>query len=283
MTQVRFYATLEPPYARLETVPNSVDCGYVPPGGGGGEEPDPDPDPEPEVIWAGLWAPGGIPVTVSPQAEEAPAFVEADLYAGFPEGHPLAANRPLTFVSAVRATVAPSGVATLNLAPYLRSEVGALLSSGSRRLDLNSLTAQTEDVYVGYQLTMGGQIIAQGYALNSVLSTEQLVAYVAGRKLSPFGNVLPLWPGYEYQVSRLRADFTVEAVKGGPGLSGGGAYIYMPCPRYGLPVAWLSPEGGFGYWVFSGQPVHGDEVGEGQGTMKPKPRSCATAAGQPRR
>ncbi|RPD50062.1 hypothetical protein DNI29_04495 [Hymenobacter sediminis] len=42
MTQVRFYATLEPPYARLEIVPNSVECGYTPPSGG---EEDPGPEP----------------------------------------------------------------------------------------------------------------------------------------------------------------------------------------------------------------------------------------------
>ncbi|GGG34153.1 hypothetical protein [Hymenobacter glacieicola] len=255
-----------PDQAVLTETPNSTACGYTPPGGGGGggTDPDPDPDPtpgpEPDSQWGSLWAPEGIPVTAEPAGPDAPAFVAADLYAGFPAGHPLAADRPLTFVAALRATVAPSGVAMFNLAPYLRSEVGALLPSGSRRLDYNSATALTEDLYVGYSLTRGGVTLARGYALNGVLSEQQLSAWPAGRPLTPFGGVVPVWPGYSFASPQRTATGVVPVE---PSASGQ-RLVHLPCPRYGLPVVWLSPEGGYGYWVFSGQPAYGDDVGEGQ-------------------
>lgn len=74
--------------------------------------------------------------------------------------------------------------------------------------------------------------------------------------------MLPVWAGYGLPVSVL--DVVAGVVQELEATASGQRLVHMACPRHGLPVAWLSPEGGFGYWVFSGQPVYGDEVGEGQ-------------------
>lgn len=84
-----------------------------------------------------------------------------------------------------------NGEATFNLAPYLQSEVRALQADGSRRLDINSDSAQTQDRYVGYQLVLGNRVLARSYALDSVLSTQQLGASASARPLPPLAVCCP--------------------------------------------------------------------------------------------
>ncbi len=219
--------------------------------------------------WVGAWHPEGVPVYYRPPAVPSVAYVAGDLYAGFPVGHSLAGVRPLAYVATIKATVGLSGLATFNLAPYLRSELGALLSDGSRRLDLNSLTAQTEDLYVGFRLEVGGRGVAQGYAVNSVLSEIELEQLRTEQDpLWPFGKTLPRWPGFDYQVSCLVNDTSgrlgkVVTVLSEADPDNDWREVHLSCPTNALPVAWLSPEGGFGYWVFRGNHAYGDEVGEG--------------------
>jgi hypothetical protein len=219
--------------------------------------------------WVGVWSPDGVPVVVRPTAVPAPAYLSAELYAGYPVGHSLAAVRPLRYLVTLRATVAPTGLATFDLAPYLRSELGALQDDGSRRLDLNSLTAQTEDLYVGFRLEMAGQGIANGYALNSALGETRLEDLRTGEDpLWPFGVTFPIWPGLSYLTSKLHDDVTGrlgEVQKTPPAsASAEGLLVAMPCPSNPLAVAWLAPEGGYGYWVFQGRHRYGDDIGEGQ-------------------
>jgi hypothetical protein len=219
--------------------------------------------------WVGAWCPDGVPVVVRPPTLPAPASLSAELYAGFPVGHPLAPGRPLRYVATLRATVAPTGLATFDLAPYLRSELGALQDDGSRRLDLNSLTAQTDDLYVGFRLEMAGKGIANGYALNSALGETKLEGLRIGQDpLWPFGLTFPIWPGFNYRTSTLHDDASgrLGTVQTAPpaDFSAQGRLLPMPCPSNPLPVAWLGPEGGYGYWVFQGRHRYGDDIGEGQ-------------------
>lgn len=223
--------------------------------------------------WSALWAPEGMPVAVAPTAGPAGtplAYVSGEVYAGYPASHPFAGFRPQVKVADVRATVSPrTGVAEFNLAPYLRGQVGALQSDGSRRLDLNSSEAQLQDLFVCYRLVVGGRAQASGYALNSALASQQLAELPDGAPLTPFGRTLPVWPGYDYFLSHRknhedgRGGFVARATPQDIGFPAK-RLVYLPCPRYGLPVAWLAPEGGYGYWVFSGNHSHGDEVAEGQ-------------------
>jgi hypothetical protein len=219
--------------------------------------------------WVGVWSPEGVPVVVRPTAVPAPAYLSADLYAGYPVGHSLAAVRPLRYLATLRATVAPTGLATFDLAPYLRSELGALQDDGSRRLDLNSLSAQTDDLYVGFRLEMAGKGMANGYALNSALVETKLEGLRTGQDpLWPFGVTFPIWPGLSYFTSKLHDDVTgrLGDVQKTPPASASaeGILVAMPCPSHPLAVAWLAPEGGYGYWVFQGRHHYGDEIGEGQ-------------------
>lgn len=236
-------------YNPLATVSNPDACRYTP-------------------RWVGVWSPEGVPVVVRPATLPAPAYLAANLYAGFPVGHSLADVRPLVYIATVRATVNPRGLATFDLAPYLQAEMGALQDDGSRRLDLNSFTAQTNDLYVGFRLELEGKGIASGYAVNSVLREQELEDIRVGEDpLWPFGVTFPVWPGFDYLLTKLNSDRTnrLGELQTTPPESGAdeGRIIYMKCPSNPLPVAWLSPEGGFGYWVFSGNHSYGDEVGEG--------------------
>ncbi|TGD82866.1 hypothetical protein [Hymenobacter wooponensis] len=223
--------------------------------------------------WVGAWSPEGVKVTVAPAGDPLPAYLSAELLAGYPVGHPLAASRPLVRVALLRATVAPSGLATFDLAPYLRAELGSL-QQGARRLDLNSATAHTSDLFVGFQLLVGGASVAKGYALNSALD-EVTLELLRGSDLplSPFGKTLPVWGGYDFPVYALDEDPSGRfgLVTPRPAANDGTKdirVVNLPCPRYGLPVAWLAPGGGFGYWVFAGNHALGDEVGEGQSYLE---------------
>lgn len=219
--------------------------------------------------WVGVWSPEGVTVTVAPTGDPLPAYLSAELQAGYPVGHPLAAVRPLVSVATLRATVAPSGLATFDLAPYLRSELGGM-HAGTRRLDINSADAYTADLYVGFKLLLSGSVVASGYALNSALEEVQLEQLRVNQlPLTPFGKLLPVWANYPYLLSVLHEDNTgrlgtLETRSPANDASHGVRVVNLPCPRYGLPVAWLSPEGSFGYWVFAGHHAVGDEVGEGQ-------------------
>ncbi|WP_324671047.1 hypothetical protein [Hymenobacter sp. GOD-10R] len=206
--------------------------------------PDPEPSPEPSALpWRSAWTP--LPVRVQATGDPLPPFLSLELRAG----------SPLVPVQQLRATVGPDGYATFNLGPYLRSFLGSPLASGQRRLDLNSVNALTEEQYVGYELRDEVKLHEAGLALNSAVPDELIPVY-----LTPFA-VLPVWPGFDYEIARRTSEGTLEAVtESETGLARSG----LPCPSNPLPVRWLSPEGGFGYWVFAGQPRYSDEVGEAQ-------------------
>lgn len=220
--------------------------------------------------WVGVWSPDGVPVWHRPAAVPSVAFASADLYAGYPAGHSLHSVRPLAYVATVRTTVEPSGLARFDLAPYLRAELGALQADGSRRLDLNSSTAQTDDLYVGFRLEIEGRGVASGYAVNSVLSEFRLEELRSGQDpLWPFGKTMPRWGlVFDYTVSCLVNDTSgrlgkVVVARPEADPDNDWREVQLPCPANALPVAWLSPEGGFGFWVFRGNHAYGDEIGEG--------------------
>jgi hypothetical protein len=215
--------------------------------------------------WRSAWQP--VAVRVAAVAGQADAFIAAELRIGFRAGHPLAAGRPLGAPLELRATVGPDGYATFVLGPYLRPALGAADGVGGYRYDLNSLTAYDADLYVGYELRRAGtdELLEHGYALNSAVPDAQL-ATAPYSPLTPFPLPLPAWPGYDdYRIGYFYP------------LSGAGYGTlvadpvtttfdvqYLPCPSNPLPVAWLAPGGGYGFWVFQGRPQLGDSVSEGQ-------------------
>jgi len=229
-------ATNYNPLATEDTDPTS--CIFPEP------EPEPDPSPEPASLpWRSAWQP--LSVRVLATGNPLPAFLSAELLTG----------SPLALLTNVRATVGPDGYATFNLGAYMRTQLGAVLPSGQRRLDLNSVGALTEDLYSPYELRTGGTLHEAGIALNSAVPDEQVPTI-----LTPFA-VLPLWPGFEYEVSRRTSSGTLEPVA--PAATGLPRFV-LPCPKNALPVRWLSAEGGYGYWVFAGRPEYSDEIGDGQ-------------------
>lgn len=214
-----------------------------------------------DPLWRSAWQP--MAVRVAAVAGQTAAYLDATLRIGFRTGHPLAGIRPLSLPLALRATVGPDGFATFRIGPYLRGRLGADDGHGSRRLDLNSATATTDDLFVGYELRRAtGELLEHGYAVNAAVPDDELINHF---ELTPFTR-LPLWPGFD--------DYKVPFLT----VAGSGRYgiiqllatnkfdtVLMPCPSNPLPVAWLAPGGGFGYWVFSGRPQLGDEVEDSQG------------------
>lgn len=219
--------------------------------------------------WRSAWGPAGVAVRVPAQPGQTAAYVVARLRIGFRPGHPLAASRPLGPPLVLKATVGPDGYATFRLAPYLWPALGADDGAGGYRLDLNSPTATTSDLFTGYELRrVAGQLLEHGYALNAAVPDAQLLTG-PDNPLSPFAGRLPVWPGFEYEVGYLsRQGFgRYGVVAAGPMLNFD--YVQQPCPANPLPVAWLAPGGGYGYWVFQGRPQVGDEVGESQSFTEP--------------
>ena len=219
------------------------------------------------VNWRSAWGPTGMAVRVPALAGQTAAYTRARLRIGFRPGHALAADRPFGPALELTATVGPDGFATFRLGPYLRSALGVDDGEDGRRLDLNSPTANTSDLFVGYELRrLTGELLEHGYALNAAVPDGALAT---GLLLSPFASRLPVWPGFdEYLLPQLN-----DAMVGKFGeMTTDNAYQYdnvrLPCPANPLPVAWLAPGGGFGYWVFQGRPQLGDEVGEGSSSYQ---------------
>jgi hypothetical protein len=215
--------------------------------------------------WRSAWGPEGVAVRVSAVAGQAEGYLTAELRIGFRPGHELAPARPLGEPLRLHATVGPDGYATFCLAPYLWPTLGAEDGAGGYRLDLNSLTATTTDLFTGYELRRTtGELLEHGYALNAAVPDAQLLTG-PDNILSPFAGRLPVWPGFEYNAAYLnqRNVGRFGLIDAGPVLDLD--YVLQPCPPNPLPVAWLAPGGGYGYWVFSGRPQLADEVGESQG------------------
>ena len=219
--------------------------------------------------WRSAWGPQGVAVRVPALPGQVQAFTTAKLRIGFRPGHSLAADRPLGEPLVLRATVGPDGYATFWLAPYLWPALGAEDGQGGYRLDLNSPTATTSDLFTGYELRrVTGELLEHGYALNAAVPDAQLLTG-PDHVLSPFAGRLPVWPGFEYNAAYLnRRDLgQYGIIDAGPVLDL--EYLLQPCPANPVPVAWLAPGGGFGYWVFAGRPQLGDEVGESQAFTEP--------------
>lgn len=213
--------------------------------------------------WRSAWQP--MAVRVASVAGQVDGFSSAELRIGFRPGHPLAADRPLGDPLALRATVGPDGFATFVLGPYLRDKLGAADGAGGYRYDLNSPTAYDADLYVGYELrrAVTDELLEHGYALLAAVPDTQLA--VVGQFLSPF-TALPIWPGFDdYRVPLLES---FNMGKYGELLNEAALHlspiVSLPCPPNPLPVAWLAPSGGYGFWVFQGRTQLGDSVGEGQ-------------------
>jgi hypothetical protein len=210
--------------------------------------------------WRSAWQPVAVPTVATLPV---PAYLEAELWCGFPAGHSRASLYPLALLTTVRATTSPGGVATFNLGPFLRPLLGAADGAGGRRLDLNSAGAFDDDLYMGYELRLDGVLIQRGLVINAAVPDDQLML-TNGGIISPFAARLPLWPGFEfYTVTQLVSDMFGKS--GALGTKAAGDYpgIMLPCPSHPLPVAWLAPGGSYGYWVFNGKPKLGDSVGEG--------------------
>lgn len=212
--------------------------------------------------WRSAWQPVEV-VAVAPLPTA--AYLEAELWTGFPVGHPLAGSQPLTLLTTVRATVSPGGLATFRLGPFLQPLLGANDGHGGRRLDLNSPTAYATDLYQGYDLRLpgGGTLLQRGVVLNAAVPDAELG--VVDGMLTPFAGRLPVWPGFDdYLVAYLlpqggQGQFGTVA----PSAATSWDSTLLPCPQHPLPVAWLAPGGGFGYWVFAGRPRHGLDQSEG--------------------
>ena len=216
--------------------------------------------------WRSAWQ--FMEVRVPAVAGQLTGYIAAELRIGFRPGHRLADERPLGAPLKLRATVGPDGYAIFRLGPYLRPQLGAADGAGGYRLDLNSATATLGDLYVGYELRRPtGELLEHGYALNSAVPDTQLQE---GTVLNPFWPLLPNWPGFEdYPVSQLYTTPLGSTYLPGTGfVQSNGLADYdtttLPCPLNPLPVAWLAPNGGFGYWCFSGRPTLGDTAGDGQ-------------------
>jgi hypothetical protein len=214
-----------------------------------------------EPLWRSVWGPTNVAVAVPAVAGQMKHYIEAELFIGFRPGHPLAASRPLGEPIPLRATVGPQGFAVFQLGPYLRPTLGAPDGLGGYRLDLNSYTARIDDLYVGYELrrAVTAELLEHGYALNAAVPDAQL-----SPMLSPFAEPLPVWPSFDYIVTTRSTERRGFGVLGYETPDGIGDVYAMPCPANPLPVAWLAPGGGYGYWVFQGRPQLGDDVGEGQ-------------------
>lgn len=211
--------------------------------------------------WRSAWGPQGLAVRVPAVAGQVVGFLTAKLRIGFRPGHPLAARRPLGAPLVLRATVGPDGYATFRLAPYLWPALGAPDGEGGYRLDLNAQAV--DDGYVGYELRRDtGELLEHGYAVNAAVPDALLVE---GVLLTGFASV-PAWPGFEWPRPQLAS---VSAGQYGRIEEVTAPTTYLPCPANPLPVAWLNKWGGFDYWVFSGRPQLGDEVGESQAFTEP--------------
>jgi hypothetical protein len=217
------------------------------------------------VTWRSAWARGNMPVVVAAVPTDPSAYIVAELRIGFRPGHPLHDFRPLGEPIKLRATIGPDGYAVFRLGPLLRPALGTTDGLGGYRLDLNSSTATTSDLYVGYELRRAGsgELLEHGYALNAAVPDEQIAD--TGELLSPFAERIPVWPNFHFEqplLGRTGIQYKYgQLTEREPGF---GEYILLPCPSNPLPVAWLAPGGGFGYWVFQGKPQLGDEVGDGQ-------------------
>ncbi|KUG06889.1 hypothetical protein [Solirubrum puertoriconensis] len=260
---------------------DSPACPYVPP-----VDPDPEPDPEPEpdpvpgqcgdpdatnyVVggtdnsvclyaprWRALWP--QLKVRLANFEGNPKAFLSAEVWAGFPTGHPYAAAKTMAKVADMRATVSPvTGQAEFDLGPYLQP----LLP----RLDANSPTALTSDLLLGYELRSRGAVWERGYAVNAAVGDAQLFT---GKQLTPFAS-LPGWHGYDYQVAELGTDATGKfgVIESYPAP----VSHYLSCPQYPVPVMWLDRSGGYGYWVFGGKHDPGLLAPEGQGFIEAQTR-----------
>jgi len=222
--------------------------------------------------WRSVWGPAGMAVRVPAVAGQTTAYIAAELRIGFRAGHPLADARPLGEPLALRATVGPDGYATFRLAPYLWPALGSDDGAG-RRLDLNAPDSFGSALFTGYELrrTTAGELLEHGYALNAAVPDAQLITRLDADgnslPLSPFTQALPVWPGFDdYQVALVSPGAKGFDSVGSSTPDDFGLPTYrLPCPANPVPVAWLAPGGGFGYWVFSGRPQLSDEVGESQG------------------
>lgn len=212
----------------------------------------------PAPRWRSAWQ--AVEVAVAPPAGNTSAFVIADLIVGLPAGHPYAGLRPQGPPVRLRATISPGGTAVFRLGPHLRPALGASAGAG-RVLDRNSPTATTLDLFTGYVLQRpSGEVLERGYVLNAAVPDAQLVAL--NGLLTPFARV-PLWPGFTYDVPILSAAGRYGVLDAVADVDAP-ATVLLPCPLNPLPVCWLAPGSGYGYWVFQGRPQQGDEVGEGQ-------------------
>lgn len=233
-------------YDPAVTQPDPASCTYAP-------------------AWRSAWGPAGMPVRVAAQAGQQEAFIVARLRIGFRDGHPLAAGRPLGAPLELTATVGPDGYATFRLGHYLRSALGVEDGEGGRLLDLNSSTATTDDLFVGYELRrVTGELLSHGYALNAAVPDEQIQAV-----LSPF-SVIPQWIGFDDFVSVLSSQSAGRYGIIDDSTTGSRQRRLMPCPPNPLPVAWLAPGSGIGHWVFQGRPQLGDDIDEGSTYQEPE-------------
>jgi hypothetical protein len=210
--------------------------------------------------WRSAWQ--DMAVRVAAVQGQTESYIEAHLIIGFRTGHPLAVVRPQAAPVLLRATVSPTGYALFKLGHYLRTELGAPDGSGGYRLDLNSGTSLSTDLFVGYELRRTtGEMLQHGYALNSALPDDDLHD---GLTLSPFAR-LPIWPGFDdYRVMRLSSTSAGRYPTITNSAAVDGSTVLLACPINPVPVVWLAPGSGYGYWVFQGRPQLGDEVGEGQ-------------------
>ena len=216
------------------------------------------------IRWRSAWGPAGVTVVVAAVAGQVAGYIAAELRIGFRPGHPLASARPLGAPLSLRATVGPDGYARFVLGPYLRPQLGAPNGAGGYRLDLNSITAYDADLYVGYELRRAGsgELLEHGYALNSAVPDAQIAP--DNVPLSPFADMLPVWPGFTTYAVAAKLAFTTRF--GGVQQEVASAFdtVSLPCPAHPLPVAWLAPGGGYGFWVFAGRTLLSDVIGDGQ-------------------
>lgn len=217
----------------------------------------------------GVWAVPGIRYIEAPD-DPADVVVSRTLLPGFPPSHPIAVADPIlaqgTYPEvAIRATNR-NDAATFDIAAYCRARL------------VSTREPQPVDPSGRLWAAQLGVSNATAYLLDSGLNSSQLNGYLSAYLLSPFRTLLPYWGAtWQYRTYYLQylptpAQLTIKMIDvedtievslelGGPPTSL--ATVSMPCPTYPLPICWLSPEGGEGFWIFSAKHTYGLTVGEG--------------------
>jgi hypothetical protein len=220
----------------------------------------------------GAWAKTTtVPYFEAPD-DPADAVVSRTLRPGFPPTHPIAIADPSltqgTYPTVDLRATNRGGGGLFDIATYCRARL------------VSTREPQPEDPSGRLWAARLGFGNATDYFLDSGLSLNQLLGLANGPYLlSPFRALLPYWGavwGYRtyylqyqhtyelYTIRMIDVDNTIEVSFEDGSDSTSIPTVSMPCPTYPLPICWLSPEGGEGFWIFSARHTYSLSVDEGE-------------------